>query len=192
MTSSRNTVLDFARRTKSNLEEIQQLQAEEQKLGSKPKYFEVTQLINSCIGLVIFPYEKAFDYLPEVSLDQIPIYQEVLILHSVKKNEPKTLKQLIKKMRNSFAHQNMCFKNYNNQIVGVHLWGYSGLNTGKKSPPDWVVYLKIDVLEKLVAEIVKYFERIDKDLSSNEEDLISIGRVLGIEDISLTNPSSFL
>ena len=86
----------------------------------------------------------------------------------------------------------MCFKNYNNQIVGVHLWGYSGLNTGKKSPPDWVVYLKIDVLEKLVAEIVKYFERIDKDLSSNEEDLISIGRVLGIEDISLTNPSSFL
>lgn len=192
MTSSRNTVLDFARRTKSNLEEIQQLQAEEQKLGSKPKYFEVTQLINSCIGLVIFPYEKAFDYLPEVSLDQIPIYQEVLILHSVKKNEPKTLKQLIKKMRNSFAHQNMCFKNYNNQIVGVHLWGYSGLNTGKKSPPDWVVYLKIDVLEKLVAEIIKYFERIDKDLSSNEEDLISIGRVLGIEDISLTNPSSFL
>ena len=192
MTSSRNTVLDFAWRTKSNLEEIQQLQAEEQKLGSKPKYFEVTQLINSCIGLVIFPYEKAFDYLPEVSLDQVPIYQEVLILHSVKKNEPKTLKQLIKKMRNSFAHQNMCFKNYNNQIVGVHLWGYSGLNTGKKSPPDWVVYLKIDVLEKLVAEIVKYFERIDKDLSSNEEDLISIGRVLGIEDISLTNPSSFL
>lgn len=192
MTSSRNTVLDFARRTKSNLEEIQQLQIEEQRNGTKPKYFEVTQLINSCIGLVIFPYEKAFDYLPDVDLKQIKIYQEVLTLHSEKDKEPKTLKQLIKRMRNSFAHQNMCFKNHNNQIVGVHLWGYAGMYSGEKVPPDWVVYLKIGVLERLVAEIVKYFEKVDKDLSSNEDDLLEIGEMLGIEDISLTNPASFL
>lgn len=192
MTSSRNTVLDFARRTKSNLNEIQRLQVIEQREGSKPKYFEVTQLINSCIGLVIFPYEKAFDYLPDIGLEKIKIYQDVLTLHSVKENEPKTLKQLVKKIRNSFAHQNICFKNYNNQIVGVHLWGYAGMDTGEKAPPDWVIYLKIEVLERLVDEIVEYFEKIDKELSSNEEDLLEIGRVLGIKDISLTNPSSFL
>lgn len=192
MTSSRNTVLDFARRTKSNLNEIQRLQVIEQREGSKPKYFEVTQLINSCIGLVIFPYEKAFDYLPDIGLEKIKIYQDVLTLHSVKENEPKTLKQLVKKIRNSFAHQNICFKNYNNQIVGVHLWGYAEAQPNERTPPDWVVYLTIDVLKNLVAEIIKYFEKIDKDLPTNEEKLETIEKVLGKDIISLTNPVSFL
>ena len=93
MTSSRNTVLDFARRTKSNLNEIQHLQIAEQKDGSKPKYFEVTQLINSCIGLVIFPYEKAFNYLPNIDLQHLKVYRDVRIFHSTEKSEPKTLKQ---------------------------------------------------------------------------------------------------
>ena len=72
------------------------------------------------------------------------------------------------------------------------MWGYAGMYSGEKVPPDWVVYLKIGVLERLVAEIVKYFEKVDKDLSSNEDDLLEIGEMLGIEDISLTNPASFL
>ena len=54
------------------------------------------------------------------------------------------------------------------------------------------MYLTIDVLKNLVAEIIKYFEKIDKDLPTNEEKLETIEKVLGKDIISLTNPVSFL
>ena len=191
MVETRNGLLDFVRRTESNLQQIEFLQAKDEKNNSKHRFFEITQLINSCIGLVIFPYERAFDYLPDIELKNIKIYQEVRIYHSEKETEPKKLKDLIKKMRNSFAHTNMCFKNSNNQIVGVYLWGYPGLES-KSTPPDWVIYIRIDTLQQLVREMLKYFKKIDKDLPSNEDKLIEIEKQLGIHIISSTNPQSFL
>ena len=76
-----------------------------------------------------------------MNLSDIEVYENVRVFQA-SENEPKTLKDLSKKMRNSFAHQNICFKKYNNQIVGVYLWGYANMKTGKNNEPDWVVYLK--------------------------------------------------
>ena len=191
MVETRNALLDFVRRTELNLKNLELLQAQDEEHDAQTRFFEITQLINSCIGLVIFPYERAFDYLPNVELKNVKIYQEVRIYHSIKKTEPKNLKDLIKKMRNSFAHTNMCFKNSNNQIVGVYLWGYPGL-VSKSSPPDWVIYIRIDTLKKLVQEMLKYFKKIDKNLPTNEDKLIEIESQLGIPIISSTNPQSFL
>ena len=82
MVETRNGLLDFVRRTESNLKHIKIIQAEDEKNKSKHRFFEITQLINSCIGLVIFPYERAFDYLPDIELKNIKIYQEVRIYHT--------------------------------------------------------------------------------------------------------------
>ena len=59
----------FAQRTIVNLEFIQKRVEEERKSGLTDKEitdaFEVTQLINSFVGLLIIPREKCFKYMPD-------------------------------------------------------------------------------------------------------------------------------
>jgi hypothetical protein len=66
MTEFGVTVRHFAHRTRKNLRIIEQ--------GSKsaPKeYFEVTQLVNSAIGLLMFPQQEFVESLPEWTLDDL-------------------------------------------------------------------------------------------------------------------------
>lgn len=59
----------FAQRTLKNLEFIQKRVAEEKKQGKKDHEiqdaFEVTQLINSFIGLLVIPRQMCFKYMPD-------------------------------------------------------------------------------------------------------------------------------
>lgn len=59
----------FAQRTLKNLEFIQDRVAEEKRQGKKYQEiqdaFEVTQLINSFVGLLIIPRQMCFKFLPE-------------------------------------------------------------------------------------------------------------------------------
>ena len=59
----------FAERTVKNLEKIQQIVREEKQAGKTDKdikdAFEVTQLINSFVGLLIIPRQKCFKYMPD-------------------------------------------------------------------------------------------------------------------------------
>lgn len=59
----------FAKRTLKNLEFIQQHVAKEKTEGKDDKditdAFEVTQLINSFVGLLIIPREKCFKFMPD-------------------------------------------------------------------------------------------------------------------------------
>lgn len=59
----------FAERTIKNLEKIQQIVEEERQSGKQDKdikdAFEVTQLINSFVGLLIIPRQKCFKYMPD-------------------------------------------------------------------------------------------------------------------------------
>ncbi len=59
----------FAERTIKNLEKIQQIVKEEKSSGKHDKdikdAFEVTQLINSFVGLLIIPRQKCFKYMPD-------------------------------------------------------------------------------------------------------------------------------
>lgn len=59
----------FAERTIKNLEFIQKHVAKEKAEGKKDKditdAFEVTQLINSFVGLLIIPRQKCFKYMPD-------------------------------------------------------------------------------------------------------------------------------
>lgn len=59
----------FAERTIKNLELVQRKVADEKAAGKSDKditdAFEVTQLINSFVGLLIIPRQKCFKYMPE-------------------------------------------------------------------------------------------------------------------------------
>jgi hypothetical protein len=55
-------VKDFAERTMANLKTIERMHQD-----GRP-VFETTQLINSCLGLLVFPQQTYVDSIPKLSL----------------------------------------------------------------------------------------------------------------------------
>jgi len=80
----------FAKRTIKNLEFIQKQVMEEKGQGKKDHEiqdaFEVTQLINSFVGLLIIPRQMCFKYLPENS--SFPAGSEAQRLFEIIRNDP--------------------------------------------------------------------------------------------------------
>src|SRR5688500_7040073 len=72
---------DFAERTRKNLIVIEGLAKTH--LGERPLegVFEVTQLVNSLLGLLVFPQQEWFDKLPDTKLSQMakPVWKELKI-----------------------------------------------------------------------------------------------------------------
>src|SRR5215217_9082721 len=99
------TVRHFAQRTRKNLKTIEELSREDPN-----RYFEGTQLINSAIGLLMFPQQEFFDTLPDKSMDDLK--REGWPLPQFEHGAAKTpdLRQLARYIRNSFAHFNIDFK----------------------------------------------------------------------------------
>lgn len=153
MTEFGVTVRHFAHRTRKNLRIIEQ--------GSKsaPKdYFEVTQLVNSAIGLLMFPQQEFVELLPEWNLDDlrqrgwpIPEFE-----HGGERTQ--NLRNLTRNMRNSFAHFNIDFRSEGGTIAGLYLWN----RPEERQPPNWVCYISIVDLRELFERFAKLMEDLSR------------------------------
>lgn len=112
-------VRDFANRTKKNLSLLRDIQAE----SPDSDVYEVTQLINSMLGLLVFPHQSYVNTIPELPLAQLrergwPIPRIVGEYPQVK-----DLNQLIKYLRNAIAHFNVRFiVDDQREIIGLQVW----------------------------------------------------------------------
>lgn len=96
----RNTLFDFIRRTEANLMIIEKGASK-----SKNEYFEVTQLLNSMLGLLMFPAEHDLAHVEKVELESIEGFKPPKLLHGRLREE--NIIGLIRYMRNSVAHYNV-------------------------------------------------------------------------------------
>lgn len=96
-------VQDFAKRTLSNLESIKQ----NKELSD---VYEVTQLINSLLGLLVFPKEEFWDYIRPVPIANVPHADKIRTLTNESKTIPADLKALVEVLKHSVAHFNITFK----------------------------------------------------------------------------------
>ncbi len=155
MVAARNTVYDFARRTLKNLEAIEICS-----VTDPEKCFEVTQLINSAIGLLIFPKEADYNSIPQTSLSTVAC--EVALPKVLHGSLPEdNLRKLITYMRNGFAHYNVEFENYNNVIKGIYIWNDNGRGV------DWVAYISIEDLKNLLLYFAKRLTKATEKLADS-------------------------
>ncbi len=112
-----DVVKDFARRTRDNLIAVDQLKAEGHNV------YELTQLVNSMLGLLIFPQQKYVNKIPKTSL--------AVLAHAgwpiprVRGNfkQVKDLNQLIRYLRNAISHFNVEFLDSGGEdIKTIRLW----------------------------------------------------------------------
>lgn len=149
-----NLVLDFVKRTKKNLEFVEEYVNNHQ-LEPDIEVYEVTQLINSLLGLLVFPEQKFFDEIPKTPLSEL-IEIGWPEIHIIKGNlRQDNLQELMRYLRNGISHFHVKFLNNDMGIIsGICIW-----NTPQNSsPPDWKANFSLDDLKRIVFKFIELIE----------------------------------
>ena len=108
---------DFARRTRENLRHIRKLKE------SGSEVYEVTALMNSMLGLLVFPQQRYIEKIPKITMEEL--FQQGWPIPSVVGDyaQVSNLRQLVRHLRNAISHFNIQFFTDNTgQIAGLEVW----------------------------------------------------------------------
>lgn len=140
-------IIEFARRTRANLEFVEAASAHQ-------PVHEVTQLANSLLGLLVFPRERYLNQIPKTPLRQLEAEGWPAIRTTYGEVRANNLWQLTRLLRNSIAHCNVRFvADDDGAIAAVELWNRDG--KGKKT---WATEITIADLRSLVYRFIDLLE----------------------------------
>lgn len=147
---------DFIERTDVNLEFIRAAHANDKKV------FEVTQLINSMLGLLVFPKERLYDLIDKKK--PLETYRQegwkIPELTICKNQKWNNLQGFICKMRNGVSHSYIEFSsNDGKEVSGMTIWDKSK----KNKPNNWEVKFTIEQLMTFTEKITQYFLTLDSE-----------------------------
>lgn len=148
-------LLDIMRRSMANLAFV------EAHAGPEGPY-EVTQLVNTFLGALAHPFEAMRDDL--MSLPQTAtaaLGWPRIGRERPADEEPKSLSDLIRLLRNGFAHGNIEFlSDGRGEIVALRIW-----NTNRQGARTWGAVIKVDDMRRFLALFVELIERRHKAFS---------------------------
>ena len=139
---------EFIARTQKNLIAIECLK---EKGG---EVYEVTQLLNSMLGLLIFPRARFFEKIQDKSWDLMD--KEGWPLPSGDNAHVSNLKQLVRNMRNAVAHFNIELVNDGNEIIGIRFSSYH------RKGQNWTGVYDIASLRKFVDMFLDHIQSSSK------------------------------
>lgn len=162
ITESRNDPLGFAKRTLKNLQFIENACSDH---NSNPDVHVVTQIVNSMLGLIVFPHASQFDSQAE------PIFKKVggLELENLDSNLRKwniqentynekceILGNLIKHIRNGASHRRMRFSSdsRNPCCVFIEICDQDG-----KKQKRWKASIRADDLRSFCLAFIELLEQ---------------------------------
>jgi hypothetical protein len=136
-----NLLKDFTVRTRHNLSLIEA----QKDVGHEA--FETTQLINSLLGLLVLPQERMLSAIPDLPLSELHARGWPAFESEGSFRPPRTLKPLVRYLRNAVAHFNIEFlPDESGEIGGVILTN----RWNNDSDIPWRVRLPLKDLRKLV------------------------------------------
>ena len=137
-------IRDFAERTSKNLSMIEQLQTEGREA------YEVTQLVNSMLGLLVFPQQNYINQIPETPLDDLKRDGWPVPNCQRGPDEVRNLNQLIRYLRNAIAHFNIEFiDDGQNQLRLLKVW-----NENRDGVKTWEAELSVSDLRGIAERFI--------------------------------------
>lgn len=134
-------VRDFAERTEANL-----IFLDRAKKSGESSVFEVPQLINSTLGLLIFPVEEYIVKIKEGGFASDADDEEILSrIQIIKGSKPATIDAFLKKLRNAFAHNNIQVRG-GREITSLVLYNRWDMS----SPITWKAEIQVQDLRELL------------------------------------------
>lgn len=134
--SEKAFVKDFVSRTKENIDH-----------GNNP--YEVTQLINSLIGLLILPKEKYYERISNRMVDKELLEKVEKCVIIKPEDKALTLRYIIRRMRNAIAHFHIDFKiDANTREISEII--FSDYDDQKDETPSFKISLSVELVKLLV------------------------------------------
>jgi len=147
----KEVIQDFARRTRKNLEVIDQLHAEGREV------YEVTQLVNSTLGLLVFPQQEYVDQIPRTPLDELRRDGWPIPKVTGRFEQVRDLNQLIRYLRNAITHFNIKFiGDGQNEIEVLRVWNE---DRGRKT---WEAVLSVSDLRGIAERFIEFLLNEDE------------------------------
>ena len=154
------TYLSFARRTKRNLDFIQQASGD-----PTLQIYEVTQLVNSLLGLLLFPRIYTWGYFRSYRINQLdPQRWPNLTNQSIARDKLPvfTLEHVLREMRNAVAHNDLKFiADRDNEIERI---GFRNENSKAFDYQyrEWLLELTLPELRLLLNSLLSEYERFSQ------------------------------
>lgn len=149
MDYQKDFIVDFAKRTRTNLEFIEQ--------AKNTEVFEVTQLFNSMLGLLVFPRQSYFDRIPETPLRDLVTNGWPVIKIIRGQTQCETLNQLIRMLRNGISHCNVEFiADEARQLTGLRIWNHE--RGDRRHGKNWEAELSIQELRSVAFKFIELIE----------------------------------
>lgn len=126
-------VRDFAKRSRENLEHVE---AEKRHGG---EFHEVTQLINSLLGMLVFIQEE--ESLPNVRVECIQDFPSITTIDGDQKGE---LRMLIKALRDAVAHGQIKELSEDGETIAGFTFWTTQTRVEKPRPVVWKVALTLE------------------------------------------------
>lgn len=152
-----DVIRDFTMRTRKNLEFIEKHQADGEDV------FEVTQLVNSMLGLLVFPEQHYFSRIPEIPLSELEQngWPKISVTKDIQLSPDfhpcHTLKDLIRYLRNAISHFNLRFlTGSNEEITGLRVWNIN--DRLPQRPKTWEAELSLADLKAITLRFTELLE----------------------------------
>lgn len=158
---------DFIKRTTANLKFIQKCVKEE----DGQELYEVTQLVNSLVGLLIVPQQKFFRNINDNYIQQDTLYklksciEENTYKEKDGTDEIENLSTILRHMRNALAHNRFDYLNsYKDptpfsevRFLSFSDKGKKFLNDGQQVECTYKIIIDLDLLETFLSEFTTNF-----------------------------------
>lgn len=140
-----DVVREFAQRTRTNLAAIDRL------LADGHDVYETTQLVNSMLGLLVFPQQEYVDQIPRTPLAKLQSEGWPVPKVTAGFTQVGDLNQLIRYLRNSIANFNIRFiaDDQQRHIKGLIVW-----NENAKGVKTWEAELSKEDLRGIADRFV--------------------------------------
>lgn len=165
MTAYQNVVRDFIARTRRNLELVRE-HAEAEGAHSvadgERRAFEVTQLVNSMLGLLVFPQQRYFNAIPHTPLEELVANGWPRVRAVDGFPDVEDLHDLMRYLRNAVTHFNIEFTEQSGKISGVRVW-----NTKPNGVKNWKTELSMQDLESITE---RFCDLLDEQLLEKSGD----------------------
>jgi len=137
---------EYLTRTLANLVAIENLKAKGESV------FETTQLINSLLGLIVFPRQSALSRIPKMQLASLRSKGWTLPLENNQYMNVTELRELVTSLRHAIAHFNIEFISDNSNSIGaIKFWNTKPQTTTRI----WEATFEVAMLRSFIAKLIE-------------------------------------
>lgn len=158
---------DFVERSLKNLRwiENQWNQIIQEEEGDN-NFYEFTNLVNQCLGLIVFPKEFSDDTFINQLPQELKCYStNDSIVKKIKDND-KTLKNILYHLRNGIAHGHILqYSNNNNDITDVKIFDVNPLVSKPTQHDAHTIFeFSVDELKTFVIKVAEEYCKLKNEL----------------------------